>query len=65
MSPSTDRKRPIRIGGASGGFTDRVAAITRLARDPDVDAIVGDWLSEVSLGNRWQLGEGLTIARRM
>lgn len=38
--------RPVRIGGASGGFTDRVAAITRLARDPDVDAIVGDWLSE-------------------
>jgi hypothetical protein len=39
-------KRPVRIGGASGGFTDRVAAITRLARDPNVDAIVGDWLSE-------------------
>lgn len=38
--------RPIRIGGASGGFTDRVAAISRLAKDPDVDAIVGDWLSE-------------------
>lgn len=38
--------RPIRIGGASGGFTDRVAAITRLASDPDVDAVVGDWLSE-------------------
>ena len=33
-------------GGASGGFTDRVAAVTRLAKDPDVDAIVGDWLSE-------------------
>jgi hypothetical protein len=46
MSPSTGRKRPVRIGGASGGFTDRVAAIERLARDPDVDAIVGDWLSE-------------------
>ena len=39
-------KRPVRIGGASGGFTDRVAAITRLAQDPNVDAIVGDWLSE-------------------
>lgn len=39
-------KPAIRIGGASGGFTDRVAAITRLASDPDVDAIVGDWLSE-------------------
>jgi hypothetical protein len=39
-------KRPIRIGGASGGFTDRVAAIRRLAADPEVDAVVGDWLSE-------------------
>lgn len=46
MSPVTDKKRPIRIGGASGGFTDRVAAIRRLASDPDVDAVVGDWLSE-------------------
>ena len=48
MSPASTHKpkRPVRIGGASGGFTDRVAAITRLARDPDVDAIVGDWLSE-------------------
>ncbi|CAM1505007.1 Fc.00g106440.m01.CDS01 [Cosmosporella sp. VM-42] len=39
-------RRPVRIGGASGGFTDRVAAISRLAKDPGVDAIVGDWLSE-------------------
>lgn len=42
----TSSRRPIRIGGASGGFTDRVAAISRLASDPSVDAIVGDWLSE-------------------
>ena len=46
MTASPDLKRPVRIGGASGGFTDRVAAIGRLARDPDVDAVVGDWLSE-------------------
>ncbi|KAI1265297.1 DUF1446 domain protein [Xylariaceae sp. FL1019] len=39
-------QRPVRIGGASGGFTDRVAAIARLAADPGIDAIVGDWLSE-------------------
>ncbi|KAF2251208.1 DUF1446-domain-containing protein [Trematosphaeria pertusa] len=39
-------KRALRVGGASGGFTDRVAAISRLASDPAVDAIVGDWLSE-------------------
>lgn len=43
---SSQPRRPIRIGGASGGFTDRVAAITRFASDPSVDAIVGDWLSE-------------------
>lgn len=43
---STSTKRPVRIGGASGGFTDRVAAIRRLASDPTVDAVVGDWLSE-------------------
>ncbi|KAH6898115.1 hypothetical protein B0T10DRAFT_555454 [Thelonectria olida] len=39
-------RRPIRVGGASGGFIDHVAAISRLARHPDVDGIVGDWLSE-------------------
>jgi hypothetical protein len=43
---ATTSKRAIRIGGASGGFTDRVAAISRLASDPNVDGIVGDWLSE-------------------
>lgn len=46
MTATAQVKRPIRIGGASGGFTDRVAAIRRLASDPDVDAVVGDWLSE-------------------
>ena len=46
MSLAGGNRRPVRIGGASGGFTDRVAAISRLASDPDVDAIVGDWLSE-------------------
>lgn len=46
MPSNSEPRRPVRIGGASGGFTDRVAAISRLANDPDVDAIVGDWLSE-------------------
>lgn len=46
MPLNSGPRRPVRIGGASGGFTDRVAAISRLASDPDVDAIVGDWLSE-------------------
>jgi hypothetical protein len=46
MSSTPSPKRSIRIGGASGGFTDRVSAITRLASDPSINAIVGDWLSE-------------------
>lgn len=46
MASQSQKQRPIRIGGASGGFTDRVAAISRLANDPEVDAVVGDWLSE-------------------
>ena len=47
MSPSKDGpKRPVRVAGASGGLTDRVRAIPWLAQDPDIDAIVGDWLSE-------------------
>lgn len=47
MSPSKDGpKRPVRIAGVSGGMTDRVRAIASLAQDPEVDAIVGDWMSE-------------------
>lgn len=46
MSPSSNIRRPVRIGGASGGFSDRVFAITQLAKNPDVDVIMGDWLSE-------------------
>ncbi|CRJ81727.1 hypothetical protein BN1723_006686 [Verticillium longisporum] len=46
MAASVTPKRPVRIGGASGGFTDQVAGIRRLAADPKVDAVVGDWLSE-------------------
>jgi hypothetical protein len=52
-------KRAIRIGGASGGFTDRVAAIRRLASDASIDAIVGDWLSENVM-----TGYGAAKARR-
>ncbi|KAF2807908.1 DUF1446-domain-containing protein [Mytilinidion resinicola] len=49
MSPISSIKRPIRIGGASGGFSDRVFAITQLAKNPDVDLIMGDWLSEMTM----------------
>ncbi|KAK3705251.1 hypothetical protein LTR37_013412 [Vermiconidia calcicola] len=47
MSPSTHR--PVRIAGASGGFSDRVHAISRLAAHSEVDVIVGDWLSEMTM----------------
>lgn len=44
-------KRPIRIAGSSGGFTDRQRAIQDLAKC-DVDVIVGDWMSECTMS--WQ-----------
>ncbi|KEF53689.1 uncharacterized protein A1O9_10089 [Exophiala aquamarina CBS 119918] len=40
---------PLRIGGASGGFTDRQRSILSFARDGDVDVIVGDWMSEMTM----------------
>jgi hypothetical protein len=47
MAPA--RRRAVRIAGASGGFSDRVHAISRLAKNEDVDVIVGDWLSEMTM----------------
>lgn len=44
MSPAV--KRPVRIGGASGGFSDRVHAMTQLAKNGECDVIMGDWMSE-------------------
>lgn len=49
MAPSKDASRPVRIAGCSGGFTDRSTAITRLASDANVDAVIGDWLSEMTM----------------
>ncbi|KAF2476034.1 DUF1446-domain-containing protein [Lindgomyces ingoldianus] len=49
MSPLKNTKRAIRIAGCSGGFTDRSLAITRMAGDPDVDVVIGDWLSEMTM----------------
>ncbi|KFH44436.1 hypothetical protein ACRE_047510 [Hapsidospora chrysogenum ATCC 11550] len=37
--PST--KRPIRVAGASGGYTDRQRAIHDIAKECDVDVITG------------------------
>jgi hypothetical protein len=44
MSPAV--KRAVRIGGASGGFSDRTHAITQLANGGECDVIMGDWMSE-------------------
>ncbi|KAK2737812.1 hypothetical protein FQN57_007370 [Myotisia sp. PD_48] len=41
-------KRPVRIAGASGGFSDRQRAFEDLA-NCDVDVIVGDWMSECTM----------------
>jgi len=41
-------KKALRIGGASGGFTDRQRSIYSLAQ-LDVDVIVGDWMSECTM----------------
>lgn len=49
MSPAAEAKRPVRIGGASGGFSDRVKAITQLANSGECDIIIGDWLSEMTM----------------
>ena len=42
-------KRAIRIAGSSGGFSDRQRAIGDLAKNSDVDCIIGDWLSECTM----------------
>ncbi|KIW00531.1 uncharacterized protein PV09_07889 [Verruconis gallopava] len=49
MAPASSRKRAVRIAGCSGGFTDRHLALTRMASDPDVDAVCGDWLAEMTM----------------
>jgi hypothetical protein len=49
MAVPSERKRAVRIAGCSGGFTDRYLAMTRMAGDPDVDAVIGDWLAEMTM----------------
>ncbi|QKX56395.1 uncharacterized protein TRUGW13939_03498 [Talaromyces rugulosus] len=44
-----NRARPIRIGNVSGATGDHPKAMSRMARDGDVDVIVGDWLSEMNI----------------
>ena len=42
-------KRPIRIAGASGGVFDRFRSVQDFAKDPTIDVIFGDWMSEISM----------------
>ncbi|KAI1324304.1 hypothetical protein F5Y16DRAFT_402588 [Xylariaceae sp. FL0255] len=42
-------KRPIRVGGASGGYTDRQRAIRDRAKECDLDVIIGDWMAESTM----------------
>jgi len=42
-------KRAICIAGCSGGFSDRQRAISSLAKNCDIDCIIGDWLSECTM----------------
>jgi hypothetical protein len=46
---SGSKKRAIRIGGASGGVFDRFRSIQDFAKDPTIDVIFGDWISEISM----------------
>jgi hypothetical protein len=46
---SGSKKRAIRIGGASGGVFDRLRSIQDFAKDPTIDVIFGDWISEISM----------------
>jgi hypothetical protein len=43
------KKRAIRIAGASGGVFDRFRSIQDFAKDPEIDVIFGDWISEISM----------------
>lgn len=43
---------PLRIASASGSVTDRRHALADLAKDEQVQFIVGDWLSEYNMTTR-------------
>jgi hypothetical protein len=49
QGPSPCRRRPIRIGNASGAIGDGLDQVNRLARDGNVDAITADYLAEFNI----------------
>lgn len=48
-------RRPVRVASASGAITDMVENLAELAKNADVDFIVGDWLSEYNMAARGML----------
>ncbi|KAF5556059.1 duf1446 domain-containing protein [Fusarium napiforme] len=42
-------KRPVVIAGCSGGTVDRARALKDLSKLPNIDVIVGDWMSEADM----------------
>lgn len=44
--------RPVRVGSASGAVTDLPQNLSILARDAEVDFIIGDWMSEYNMTKR-------------
>jgi Acyclic terpene utilisation family protein AtuA len=52
---SLNPQRPVRIASASGAVTDRRENLAEIAKDADVDFIVGDWMSEYNMAIRGTL----------
>ncbi|KAF2111438.1 hypothetical protein BDV96DRAFT_551859 [Lophiotrema nucula] len=42
-------ERVMKIAGVSGGVFDRFRALEDLAKDPSIDVLFGDWISEISM----------------
>lgn len=61
MTDAGEEKRAVRIAGCSGGFTDRYTALTRMAGDPDIDVVMGDWLSEMTMTGTRNLNESNSL----
>lgn len=51
-------KRPVRVGGASGGFADRQRAITDLAKSGAVDVIIGGEFEKKKKNQIMSLADG-------
>ncbi|OAG35214.1 hypothetical protein AYO21_10612 [Fonsecaea monophora] len=52
MLKQKDSSRPIAVAGASGGALDRFRGLTDLSKLPEIDVIVGDWMSEANMTMR-------------